>query len=388
MATGGEPESYAFPEKKKFSKWSPELADNLIEQNDEALCKALDEVWRESLGLPILFTWIDWLKNNALSHLGLSNHILLDESDPDDIIDTRAYSDCLDVMLTADQLLRYNQQQVDLIFQRDTHECPVCFIERLGRECVKFNECGHFFCLDCATDLCKHHVQEGSVTDLRCPEPKCETEIPPYVIQNLLGDEEFSRFEELALSGTCFDEEERQIAEEKEKERKDKEENTLKKKIEKAKRKQEEFQSRSFVKQFCKQCPSCDMDIMKDGGCNKVHCQYCNRSMCWSCGKDITAESYSHFEASTRCQGFDPYLGDNNLIRVAPPPLVRRPPVSSRASTVANVEENELRSEANEQSCHILVCSHEVFLGAIGTRSSAANATRICYASATIVRRV
>ncbi len=31
-----------------------------------ALCAKLDELWRETQGRPVVFTWVDWLQNTAL----------------------------------------------------------------------------------------------------------------------------------------------------------------------------------------------------------------------------------------------------------------------------------------------------------------------------------
>ena len=43
-------------------------------------------------------------------------------------------------------------------------------------------------------------------------------------------------------------------------------------------------------------CPKCGVPIFKDGGCNKMVCSKCKAFVCDFCGKDISKESYGHFE--------------------------------------------------------------------------------------------
>ncbi|MCJ1397728.1 hypothetical protein MMC11_000924 [Xylographa trunciseda] len=43
-------------------------------------------------------------------------------------------------------------------------------------------------------------------------------------------------------------------------------------------------------------CPKCGVPIFKDGGCNKMICSRCRTYVCDYCGKDISKESYGHFD--------------------------------------------------------------------------------------------
>ncbi|MCJ1394416.1 hypothetical protein MMC18_007294 [Xylographa bjoerkii] len=43
-------------------------------------------------------------------------------------------------------------------------------------------------------------------------------------------------------------------------------------------------------------CPKCGVPIFKDGGCNKMVCSKCRAFVCDYCGKDISKESYGHFD--------------------------------------------------------------------------------------------
>ena len=43
-------------------------------------------------------------------------------------------------------------------------------------------------------------------------------------------------------------------------------------------------------------CPKCKIQILKQGGCNKITCTTCRSIICDYCGKDISSERYAHFE--------------------------------------------------------------------------------------------
>lgn len=42
-------------------------------------------------------------------------------------------------------------------------------------------------------------------------------------------------------------------------------------------------------------CPRCNVPVVKESGCNKMSCPYCRCLMCYICKKDITREGYDHF---------------------------------------------------------------------------------------------
>lgn len=57
-------------------------------------------------------------------------------------------------------------------------------------------------------------------------------------------------------------------------------------------------------------CPKCNVDIVKTHGCNKVTCK-CGSKMCWTCGRDINREGYTHFDMYGGCTS-SPVRGDNH----------------------------------------------------------------------------
>ena len=73
-------------------------------------------------------------------------------------------------------------------------------------------------------------------------------------------------------------------------------------------------------------CPKCKVPILKDGGCNKLVCSQCRCYVCDYCGKDITKESYGHFDPNNgqnpatkkKCPTTDPdYLRNKERIEKA-----------------------------------------------------------------------
>ncbi|KAL4923972.1 E3 ubiquitin-protein ligase RNF216 [Aspergillus undulatus] len=58
----------------------------------------------------------------------------------------------------------------------------------------------------------------------------------------------------------------------------------------------EEAMSEALIRK----CPKCKVQIVKEDGCNKMHCIKCGTSMCYVCQKDITKELYNHFGRGCR----------------------------------------------------------------------------------------
>jgi hypothetical protein len=54
---------------------------------------------------------------------------------------------------------------------------------------------------DCLGEQARIHVEEGNLAALKCPEPGCAAAIPHAVLQGLLPQEQFARWERLTLVG-------------------------------------------------------------------------------------------------------------------------------------------------------------------------------------------
>ncbi|KAL4878902.1 hypothetical protein BJY04DRAFT_220733 [Aspergillus karnatakaensis] len=51
----------------------------------------------------------------------------------------------------------------------------------------------------------------------------------------------------------------------------------------------------AMSKALIRTCPRCQVKIVKEYGCNNMHCSKCGASMCYICQKDITKQGYDHF---------------------------------------------------------------------------------------------
>ncbi|CAN0841436.1 E3 ubiquitin-protein ligase RNF14 [Linum grandiflorum] len=180
------------------------------------------------------------------------------------------------------------------------------------------------------------HVSEGTLYKLQCPESKCEGIIPPSLLKQLLGDQEYERYEAVMLEKTlecmpdavccprcetiCFEDEDHfahcyncfnsfcSICKENRHLGVDCLTPELKMQIlqgrlvssqlnEKQRRaernKINEFLSEKEIARNTKQCPRCKMAISRIEGCNKMVCGNCGNYFCYLCSRSI--EGYAHF---------------------------------------------------------------------------------------------
>ena len=173
----------------------------LTHQQLQQLQQHLLGMWNDSPGLPICYTWVDWLQQDSLKHLGLSDAIDLsvfvprspsEESRP--ASSTQSCNSCPDkdsavvnhhVHPTRDQsqtpedvlvtLLQFDVAEKQRAFRNGTWDCGICFEQTPGRQCVQASlQCQHVYCQDCMRQHCALHVKEGSLEFLRCPVPDCK----------------------------------------------------------------------------------------------------------------------------------------------------------------------------------------------------------------------
>ncbi|KAJ8277579.1 hypothetical protein GJAV_G00076920 [Gymnothorax javanicus] len=182
-----------------------------------AVCRQLDELWQESLGNVVLFSWIQFLREEVLNYLQISSPLELpsewDRSStgahevgagqdpleqPGPEASLQADSDS-DLLL---QVLDFDTAQRQKAFHSQAFDCGICFMMKLGSDCFCFRECQHVYCLDCTREYFKVLIREGTVKSLKCPQSECSSEATPAEVKELVGEDLFGRYDRLLLQSS------------------------------------------------------------------------------------------------------------------------------------------------------------------------------------------
>jgi len=159
------------------------------------LCAEMDE--RASPGMPVVFAWADMLRSEAAEILGLSRRVHLVISEP--VADERAVAECTDLRSALMEVLEYDRKLELEIWRQEVHCCGICFSDKPGSQFTHLGGCEHSFCKECVGEMAKIFVSEGTIVELRCPDPKCRKEMAPSALQEVLGDEAYQRWERLKM---------------------------------------------------------------------------------------------------------------------------------------------------------------------------------------------
>lgn len=139
----------------------------------------------------MLFTWIQFLKEETLGFLEIQSPLLVmthseskeeegvtQEDTPDTHLDSRAIVD-VDKHDLAAQLLDFNEEQWQKVFNLKILNCGICFSEKLGADCLYFKICNHIYCNECIAEYFTIQIRDGNVQCLSCPQPKCTSVATP-----------------------------------------------------------------------------------------------------------------------------------------------------------------------------------------------------------------
>lgn len=105
------------------------------------VCRELDRLWLESKGdmdspgEPVLYTWLDWLREQLLRTLGIEDHISVTSPTIDeDTDDCRVVIETDDLNSIVTHMVRYNHQEEQRVFNKSEQECSICFDQGLGHK--------------------------------------------------------------------------------------------------------------------------------------------------------------------------------------------------------------------------------------------------------------
>lgn len=335
--------------------------DWLTPQQLDTICAKLVELWEEQVGMVVVFTWADFLVNTALEELGIQevggpSVLPLHEAvDGEPVAEREGFAvECgaADAVRVMEDIVENDNTVRQALFMQENHCCGICFTECPGREMIVVPACFHTFCSDCLSQCFTVNIREGSIAQIKCPDPSCAAPVLPQCVKALVSEEEFERFETLqvktsleampdvywcpkcqtpAIKGQgdvctcqacffdfcvlcsaawhpgvkCMSEEERLLA--LESRSKQTQADTVESQR-KALDARNQFLSLQAIREGgnTKPCPVCRTGIEKASGCNKMHCTNCNVKFCWICLETVT--DYSHFrveegQPATGCQG-------------------------------------------------------------------------------------
>ncbi|KAF7011539.1 hypothetical protein CFC21_025832 [Triticum aestivum] len=288
----------------------------------------LDAIWVEFPGQEVVYQWVEWIRNSSLSHLWIDGKIILGPDSPAKKTDSRAISRAIPLDYVIPSMLSYSSKKRPKDFLEDLHMCMICLNESNGSNFIQL-PCQHLFCVKCMETLCRLHVKEGSVFRLVCPDTKCNASIPPYLLKNILREEEFERWDRLVLekalgsmsdvaycprcSIACLADEDKNAqcpkcsftfcSVCKDPRHPGKQCLTPEQKLQRRQASgklavREMVQEMLMIKTLysdARACPHCRMAISKTEGCNLMYCVNRGKSFCYRCGK-VMGEGFSdHF---------------------------------------------------------------------------------------------
>lgn len=241
------PENYPSELPPKFSLHSSWLHLSLLSK----LCKKLDELWEENKGEEILFTWVAFLRDEALEFLDIQESVnvshaytrhkealekahniqknKIENVDSECAIiegaktkaksevnakrlskknpakkryDKRAVLDCPIGRNPIQGLVDYNEKRNQIEFKKNFYTCKICFVDKLGEHSTQFLPCAHVFCKDCIAGYLEVRIKDGNVQNIYCPEEKCTSEATPAQIKDLVSSELFAKYDSILLSAT------------------------------------------------------------------------------------------------------------------------------------------------------------------------------------------
>eukprot|EP00040_Diaphanoeca_grandis_P015356 m.78263 g.78263 ORF g.78263 m.78263 type:complete len:520 (-) comp25097_c0_seq3:107-1666(-) len=259
------------------------------------------------------------------------------------------------------RLQEYDKAEIDRAFNSSHVLCNICFTEKLGKECIKF-QCSHTFCRICISGYFKSQMDDGHVRSLICPDTSCKREAHQLEVRALLDGETYAKYERMQLEVTlaemqdivycprvpcqtpvivegestyarcekcffgfcilckrtwhgvskCAINSHNAVVAAYNEGSPEKQKNMRNQYGKKLIEMIEEFHTNQYLSANSQQCPKCKASISKIDGCNKMVCSSCGTYFCWICNKTLDKQTpYAHFRGGS-CGGrlFEGILND------------------------------------------------------------------------------
>ncbi|GMT33963.1 hypothetical protein PFISCL1PPCAC_25260, partial [Pristionchus fissidentatus] len=236
-------------------------------------------------------------------------------------------------------------------FERECHDCEVCYENEPGTRCVRFFPCRHVYCSRCVQQYFVGLLKSEGIRTFECLADACSSIAAQEVVKNAIGADEYERYESILLEralgamddmavcprdncgkyvvinplnrqlGRCDEcsfafcticrktyhgvdgcrwqiDEKLKLLEDYENE--ENRADLIKRAGGKAALEKmiADLRNDKWVLENSKKCPKCksDIEVRKNNGCNKMKCAKCGSAFCWLCLKRLdVGDPYKHF---------------------------------------------------------------------------------------------
>ncbi|XP_014255114.1 E3 ubiquitin-protein ligase RNF14-like [Cimex lectularius] len=223
------------------------------------VCEKLDKLWEENRGTVILYIWTQFLKEDLLEYLGMSNNLDLCRQYSSELRRKGVFSikqkrnanqnlDTINNQQTPRQttsferkesikdlstsnkelhinryfvnkdsriitvplvdthlhkyLISFNEDKSRTEFLRTLYTCDICYEDKLGEKCIQFKPCNHVYCKQCLQQYFEVRISEGQVNSMPCPQSKCKSEAQQHQIKETVGSKLYLKYDNLLLNAT------------------------------------------------------------------------------------------------------------------------------------------------------------------------------------------
>ncbi|KYQ93637.1 hypothetical protein DLAC_05020 [Tieghemostelium lacteum] len=325
----------------------------------ELIASHLDALFEK--GELVIFKYIDWIRDNVISSLQLTDGLVLTNDIQQDVNDedTRCKWEneynWVSLLSALPMILSNNSHESKKQFMQNSHTCPICYCDYPACE-MTLLKCNHFLCNECLSSTCNINIESKNIQLLKCTEFDCPQIFDINTIQQAASADNFEKYQDLvklskgytkcnhcgegwafidvhtqstlcpkcyysaclgcqkafhpgvpcADVGKIYNIPKHTLSVK----RKDILKNINNDNQQQSQRVLEAImENANTFDRDHKYCPGCNTLIFKIDGCNKVACTACNVKFCFLCCKVI--QDYTHFnEANSVC----PIFGGKPLV--------------------------------------------------------------------------